>query len=139
MNKLLPLIFCIFTFAHLATARNLKGASQCNLEFWGPTPPPVCETYIDENGQSQLACSQVGPAASRTWVNKANKTFKSAAESLYELDFDGTCKCTLVLYSKANYKGSSYSYAFSKAKNGVIFGNQIWKTANKSYKISCAF
>jgi len=139
MNKFLPLLFCILAFAHLATARNLKGAPQCDLTFYGPTPPPVCNTYIDENGQSQLECYQLGPAASRTIVNKANKTFKDPADSLYEVDFYGKCKCTLVLYTRKNYKGLSYSYPFSKAKDGVIFAHKIWKRANKSYKITCSF
>ncbi len=137
MNKFL--LLCLLGLTYIAAARNLQGAAQCDLTFYGPPTPPVCNTYIDENGQEQTECYAVGPAASRAIVNKSQKTLNVSSDSLYELDFDGTCKCTLVLYSKANYKGSSYSYAFSKAKNGVIFGNKIWKTANKSYKISCAF
>jgi len=139
MNKFLPLLFCIFALTFLTQARNLKGPSQCDLTFYGPTPPPVCYTYIDEKGQSQLACSQVGPSASRTYLDKSNKTFKANREALYEVDFDGNCKCTVTLYTKANFKGTSYSYPFSKANNDVIFADKIWKKKNASYKIACAF
>jgi len=139
MNKFLPLLFIILGLASMTQARNLKGAPQCDLTFYGPTPPPVCNTYIDENGQSQLECSQVGPAASRTTVDKANTTFKAARDSLYEVDFYGNCKCTVTLYTKANYKGTSYSYPFSKANGDAIFANKIWNKSNASYKITCSF
>jgi len=140
MKKILSCIVLILGLASLANARNLKGAAgQCDLTFYGPTPDPVCNTYIDENGQEQQECSQVGPSAARTYVDGSNPNFTDATGSLYELNFDGTCNCKLVLYTKANFKGKSFTYAFSKSEDKAIFANQIWNKDNASYKIICRF
>lgn len=143
MKKFLSLLVCLLGLTALASARNLKGAAsaggQCDLTFYGPPSPPVCNTYIDENGEEQTECYQVGPAASRTIVDGTTPKFTEANGSAYEIDFDGNCNCKLVLYTKANFKGKSFTYPFSKAESNAIFADQVWNKANASYKIVCRF
>ena len=140
MRKILSFV-CLLGLSALAGARNLKGApdAQCTLSFYGPPTPPVCNTYVDENGQEQTECYAVGPAASIAIVDKSNKHLKVADGNVYELDFNGTCDCKLVLYSKANFKGQSKNYPFSEAENNQIFADQIWNQENASFKILCNF
>ncbi len=140
MRKVLSFV-CILGLSALASAKGLKGTpdAQCTLSFYGPPSDPVCNTYVDENGQEQTECYAVGPAASAAIVDKSNKNLKVADGNVYELDFDGTCDCNLVLYSKANYKGQSKKYAFSKAENKQIFADQIWNKENASFKVLCNF
>ncbi len=141
MKKVLSLLVCLLGLTAFASARNLKGASaggQCDLTFYGPTPDPVCNTYIDENGEEQTECYQVGPSASRTIVDGTTPNFTDANGSAYEVDFSGDCNCKLVLYTKANFKGKSFTYPFSKS-DGAIFANQVWNKDNASYKIVCRF
>ena len=106
--------------------------------FYWPTPDPVCNTYIDENGQEQKECYALESPAWAISMDASDPNF-TANETLYELNFDGKCNCRLVLFSKANLKGKSFTYPFSKAENKIIFANQIWDNENTSYKILCRF
>jgi len=140
MKKILSSLV-ILGLSALAGAKDLKtsDSAQCTLMFYGPTPDPVCQTYIDESGQEQEECYALGPAAAAALVDASNPKFTEANGNLYELDFDGTCNCKLVLYNKANFKGKSLTYKFSKAEDKAIFADEIWNKENASYKILCKF
>ncbi len=126
MNKFFLLCLLGLTFISLASS-----TSQCDLTFYGPPPAPVC---------TPSGCTAVDPSASRAILSPTQTTLNMGSNTLYELDFTGTCsKCTLTLYSLARYSGGSYSYPLSQATNGVIFASKIWTVANKSWKVTCSF
>ena len=114
-------------------------AKECQITFYGPTPPPVCNTYLDENGQEQEECYQLGSPAAHLLLNKQDKSYSDATYGAIEYHFEGTCNCTLKLWSAHNFKGASKTYAVNKFVNKNIFVEKTWKKDPKSFKVSCRF
>ena len=136
MSKIFALAFLVLAFSSMIDAR--KAVKKCEVTFYGPAPEPVCETVIDENGEEQEECYAVGAPASRLILNKRKSSYQESTQ-LDEVNFEGTCDCSLKLYTKANFEGLSHSYPFSKSNNRVIMVNEIWSYPNNSFKLICKF
>ena len=61
------------------------------------------------------------------------------SQMFYEMSFEGTCRCKLVLYTGDNFQGQSLTYRFKNGDNSEILASDIWDQQNNSYKISCCF
>ena len=110
----------------------------CEIEFYGPPPPPECETII-ENGEEIEACSAVGAPASRLLLDASKPRYSEANTTLVEVYFYGYCRCSIKLWTKANFRGDWILYPFCRSKNKEILTDAIWKKPNNSFRISCVF
>ena len=140
MNKSFILLICLFGLSFLFQGSQAQTApKQCVIGYYDVPAPPVCITFIDKDGKKQQECSAIGSAAFGAALDKKQKSLLESSFPLNDLDFSGSCQCTLYLYSKANYKGYSLSYPFSKSKAKHIYVNKIWTRSAKSFKIVCSF
>jgi len=133
--KSFSLILMILGLSYMTVSAN----RECQVTFYGPTPSPVCETYIDENGQEQEQCYQLGSAAAALLLNKTNKSYSDATYSGVEYMFSGTCNCILQLWPLNNFNGIPKSYAINKLMNRHIIVEKSWKKVPKSFKVACKF
>lgn len=133
MSKILALALFVLALTSIVSANE---KSECLITLYGPAPEPECET-ITENGQEEVACAAVGAAPLRLRLDSGNRSYKESTE-LADLDFEGTCECSLRVFTKENFEGFSYSYPFNKSKNGQIIA-EIWNQPSKSFKIYCKF
>lgn len=139
MDKSFILLICLFGLSCLYQA-SAAAPKQCAIGYYDVPAPPVCTWVTGPDGKKHQECTSVGSAAFGAALDKNQKTLKEPNFPFNDLDFSGYCsKCTLTVYSKANYKGYSLSYAFSKSKAKHIYNNKLWKRATKSFKVVCTF
>ena len=112
---------------------------QCQMEFYGPIPPPVCETYIDENGQEQEQCYQLGSPAAALLMDKDNNNYSDATFGAVEYYFSGDCNCVLQLWPENDFIGISKNLIVNRIINRDIIVEKCWKKEPKSFKIVCNF
>ncbi len=132
MKPLLPLFIVLFCLSSLAFAYK-----SCTISFWGPNPPPVCETYTDENGQEEESCYQLGAPQANAILDARTPSF-TFSDEVAEVDWYGDCRCTLVVWSKPNYKGACKLVSNNKRDSAIII-EDIWSRTANSFKVACRF
>ncbi len=137
MNKLLILLVCLFGLSMLYEA-SAHGIDPCKLTYYNVPPAPVCK-WVTKNGKRVQECTPGKSTAYAALIDDHSLSFRKPTFALNNLKFSGECACTLTLYSLANYKGTSFGYAFSKSKTKNIYAKTIWKTPTKSFKVVCTF
>ena len=137
--KTFTLIVLVLGLSCALGAQSLRAKPQrtCQLSLYGPESPPVCETFIDENGQEQQQCWAVGSAAFAALLDKKTSSIKEAT-GLSEFSFDGYCKCTMKLWTGSNFTGRSKTIHF-KDSQPHIFIKDIWSLESNSFSVSCKF
>ncbi len=138
MNKSFILLLCLLGLSFIFKA-SAAAPKQCAIEYEDAPAPPFCEWVTGPDGKKYQECIDIGSAARGERLDKTQKTLKDPDWALHVLNFSGYCKCTLTIYSKANYKGYSLSYPFSKSKTKTIYPKNLWKRATNSFKVVCAF
>ena len=143
MNKLSLLLVCLVLFLHgntQTTTTTTPASVYCEVGYYNVPPPPVCTTETGADGQPVQVCTAVGSAVAAQIIDKAHPTFSLNNFPLNDIDWSGTCKCYLWLYSGVNFKGQYWlQYSFAKSKTKSIVVSQIWKRLAKSFKITCTF
>jgi len=148
MNKLSLLLVCLVLFlsGHTQTTTGTTSTPatpapvQCQVGYYDVPQPPVCTTETGADGQPEQVCTAVGSAAYVGILDKANPTFSENNFPLNDIDWSGTCRCSLWVYSGLNLKGQYWlQYGFSKSKTKSIVVSQIWKRPTRSFKITCTF
>ena len=116
-------------------------AQECQVTYYGIAPPPDCYTYIDENGEEEEQCTSVGPGVSVVYLNADASSYSEPTLPLSQIDFTGTCDCTLKLYSGSNFSGCYVRNDVATTSFEHIWVNDIWSrgTPPQSFSVSCDF
>lgn len=122
----------------LSLASVTQSQRTCEIDFYGPKPPPECETTI-ENGEEVETCSEIGAPVSSLLLDGGEFTYSENSTSLAEIYFSGLCKCSIKFWTRPNFEGYSITYPFCKSPTGEIFTDQIWERPNNSFNITCVF
>jgi len=138
MNKSFILFVCLVGLSVLFQGAQ-AAPRQCAIDYEDVPAPPICEWVTGPDGKKHLECTDIGSAARGVALDRTQKTLREPSWALNILNFSGYCKCTLIIYSKANYKGYSLCYPFSKSKTKTIYPSKLWKRPTRSFKVICVF
>ena len=133
-NKPSIILICLLGLSFISQA-SASPPKQCAIVYEDASSTSDCKSLIGPDEE----CEDMGTAARGETLDKTQKTLKDPDWSLGVLNFSGDCKCTLTIYSKANFKGCSLSYPFSKSKTKKIYPDKLWKKDTRSFKVVCSF
>ena len=116
-------------------------AQECQVAYYDVAAPPECHTYLDENGEEQEECTAIGSAAFAALLDANTPSFSEPNLRLSEIDFSGTCDCTLKLYSGSNLSGCYVQDDVATTTSEYVPVSDIWtRSANpQSFSVSCNF
>ena len=137
MIKSIFLTAFILSLLYATEAKLRCSTNPCQVAFFGPESPPVCETVVDENGQEQQQCYAIGSAAFAAALSRSNPSFGESIP-LSQINFSGNCRCILTLWSQANFQGESFTYR-TQNNNDQVFPDEIWSQENQSFRVRCRF
>ena len=144
-HKLSLFTLCFLGISFLSQAQGLAesriapaASKKCSVFYYdNPAPNPDCRGPDGKPVQGE--CSELGPASVMEVLDKNAKSLFVPSWGLDEMEWRGYCHCTLYLYSKANYKGYSLKYPFTKSKAMHIFTSKLWRRPVHSFKVICTF
>jgi len=112
---------------------------ECRIGYYNVAAPPECTTTTGPDGKPEEVCTAVGPASFLWITNKNEPNFSEVSFPLLDIDWSGTCRCNLWVYSGFNLNGFWKRYPFSMAKEKKILVSNIWRREANSFKVTCTF
>ena len=107
--------FRLFLLAFFGASFILKGTKAqeltCQVDYYSVPVPPECKIIIDENGQKEKECTDIGSVARSVILSQgeegepSNNVLREPDFELGEFTLTGYCDCELRLYSKENFGG----------------------------------
>ena len=138
MTQSRSFLICVLGFALLAQFTQ-AAANNCEVTFTTPEPAAECTYEIDENGEQQEICEQVGSVQSFITLSIQQNSVSLSLPTA-EIDFDGNCACEYALYTDSGFLSAPTfkgSFDHTTYKNVVV--ETFLPQEVKTVKISCNF
>jgi len=99
----------------------------------------VCFLGLASLASAASECSLSFGETSMYKLDGSDSILAQDNQMFYEVSFEGSCNCKLVLYTGNNFDGQSLTYRFKNAANSEILAADIWNQQSNSFKVSCCF
>ncbi len=133
MNKLATLLACLLGLSFLF--QGAEAASKyCDIKYsWINDCQPLPDDTIEDNCIGSEYFYEVK-------LGKKQKTYEDGLW-LDTISFAGDCKCSLTLYTEADFKGHNFKYSFNHHSKKVkkFDTKKLLKSKAESFKVKCDF
>ena len=136
MKNSFIILISLFSISSLFVSAQTQ---ECQIGYYDVPQPPMCTTETDEDGQPEEVCTAVGSAAFAGITNPTEPSFSESTFPLNDIDWSGTCNCTLLAYSGENLTGYWLAYPFNETTENKVVVTDLLTTAPKSFNITCIF